>query len=783
MLKRFEQLGTKPSASRQSGLSALFSHHTHVRKAGHLQVSMVLAVLMGVGLESAYAACKGLNCACRPSELQYASPVLEPDEDGAYPISLEADNVEAQGEDLVVLSGEAEVSQGRQTIVADVLRYYRESERVEAEGNVEVITATGDYLASDSVDMHVPSQIGTVVNGEFKLAQGIDSEDGVDTAYINSRGRADVVNLEGEGVIRLEGAEYTTCPEGNRSVMVGARELHLDRNAGIGKARGAVVRFKGVPLFYAPYLTFPINDQRKTGFLTPGFGSDEESGNIFEIPWYWNIAKNQDATITPRIYTDRGTQVAAEYRLQTLNSSTFVYGEYLPDDELFGDDRSLLSIIHSNQLTDNLSLGINYNDVSDIDYFTDLSTEARFFSATFVPRDVQLQYSHEYFRVTARASEFQIIDDRVSPNFAPLERLPSLSFSTNLPQGPYNLDYGVYGSYVNFESDSDVRVTGTRTSLNPYVQLPFETIWGFLKPGVSLHTRTYSLDNVGPEAEDSPSFTVPIFSVDGGLFFERKANWFGKNALHTLEPRLFYVFAPEEDQDDVPIFDTSQVSLNNFSNIFRTNRFFGDDRVGDTNQVTIGLTSRFIDSEKGDERLKFSLGQLVLLDDLQLNFRGDREPIEQGLGDLLAELRTDSGPWGTYTFLQYSHDLSEIVTARFALSYTPEDDNRKNVSIGYFFVNGFTQDIDQVTTSFNWPISDRWQFFANNRYDLENSESLATTLGVEYNGCCWKVRVVGTDRINNRFGRVNANADEERKRSAVFLELELTSLGSIRSGF
>ncbi len=781
MLNRFEQLAVTVSASRTSRffLRSNTTGHRHILTGFAVAAAFVLATLYS---QTAEAACKGFNCACSPSELQYASPVLEADEDGAYPISLEANDVEAQGDDLVILSGEAEVSQGRQTIVGDVLKYYRESERLQAEGNVEVITEAGDYLASDSVDIHIPSQIGTVVNGEFKLAQNLVSEDGVDTAYMSARGRADVVNLEGEGVIRLEGAQYTTCPEGNRSVLIGASELHLDRNAGIGKARGATVRFKGVPIFYAPYLTFPINDQRKTGFLSPGFGSDEESGNIFEIPWYWNIAKNQDATITPRIYTDRGTQVAAEYRLQTQSSSTFVYGEFLPDDELFGDDRSLLSIIHQQQLTSNLSLGVNYNDVSDIDYFTDLSNQARFFSATFVPRDVQLQYSHPLFQVTARASEFQIIDDRVSPNFAPLERLPSLSFNTYLPRGPYNINYGVYGSYVNFESDSEVRTTGTRTAINPYVEVPFETIWGFLKPGVSLHSRTYSLDNVNPGVEDSPSFTVPIFSLDGGLFFERKASWFGENALQTLEPRLFYVFAPEEDQDDVPVFDTSQVSLNNFSNIFRTNRFFGEDRVGDTNQITAGLTSRVIDSETGDERLKFSVGQLFLLDDLQLNFLGTRQPIEQGLGDLLSELRTQSGAWSTYTFLQYSHDLSEIVTARFSLGYTPRNDARKNISIGYYFVNGFTQDLDQITTSVNWPISDRWQFFANNRYDLENSESLASTLGVEYNGCCWKVRLIGTDRINNRFGRVNANADEERKRSAIFLELELTSLGSIRTG-
>ena len=776
MLKRFRPLVTSTSLPRAPRFLSIL-----LRSASSF-CAFVLAFSLLTGIQSVQAACKGLNCACAPSELQYASPLLPPDEDGDYPISLEADNVESQGDDLVILSGGAEVSQGRQTIVGDVLKYYRVSEQLQAEGNVEVITETGDYIASDSVDVHLPSQIGTLTNSEFKLAQSLESSDGVDTAYIESRGSADVVNLEGEGVVRLEGARYTNCPEGNNSVMIGARHLVLDKNAGVATARGALVRFKGVPLLYAPYITFPINDERKTGFLTPGFGSDEESGNIFEIPWYWNIAKNQDATITPRLYSDRGVQVAAEYRLQTRNSNTFIVGEFLPDDELFEDDRHLLSIVHSQQLAPNLSLGVNYNDVSDIDYFFDLSNQARFFSATFVPRDIQLNYAHKYVNVTARASEFEIIDDRVSTDFAPFERLPSLSFYTTLPQGPFNLNYGASGSFVNFETDSEIRTTGTRASLNPFVELPFETIWGYLKPAVSLHTRTYSLDTVAEDAEDNPSFTVPIFSVDSGIALERKAKWFGDSVLHTLEPRLFYVYAPEVDQDDVPLFDTSQVTLNNFSNIFRTNRFFGEDRVGDTNQVTLGLTSRVLDSETGDERLKFSVGQLVLLDDLELNFNGSGEPIEQGLGDLLTELRTQSGAWSTYTYLQYSHELDEVVTASLNFGFTPQTDNRKNISVGYYFLNGFTQDIDQIRTSVNWPISDRWQFFANNRYDLENSESLDTTVGLEYNGCCWKARITGTDRINNRFGRVGAADDEEPTRTAVFFELELTSLGSISTG-
>jgi len=742
------------------------------RLAKSVLVSVASLLLMMTSLQ-ANAACKGVNCACIPSELQFASPVLAPAANGKYPISLEADSVESEGDDLVTLTGNAEVSQGRQTIVADQLQYFRATDRVVASGNVEMISENGDYIASESIDVHAPTQIGTLQNSEFKLAQSINSADGIDTVQIASRGSAEIVDLEGEGLVRLENAKYTTCKEGSNAVMISAGKLSLDQTAGVAKARNATVRFMGVPVFYAPYISFPISDERKTGFLAPGYGSDEESGNIIDLPWYWNIAPNQDATITPRYYTDRGLQLGVEYRRKSITSETFIYGEVLPDDELFGEDRDLLSIQHSQKFTDKISGSINYNDVSDVDYFDDFRDNVRYFSASFVPRSASIGYSGDFIKLKARAKEYEIIDPIIPESRKPYERLPALTFDTNIPDGPWGARFDFSGSYTNFASD--FRLEGKRTALDGSVELPFENIWGYVKPKVSLYHRNYSLDNVDEGDETDPSFTTPIFSVDAGVYFEKNSSWFGEGVLHTLEPRLFYVYAPEEDQDDIPVFDTSQVSLNNFGNIFRENRFYGEDRVGDTNQVTLGVTSRIIDNATGDQRLKASFGQLYLIDDLEQGIRSSSEPIESGLGDFLAEVRTESkGPWTTYSFVQYDHEESEIRTARFSLGYEPKDDSRKNVSVGYYFSNRSSRDVDQLTISANWPISDRWQFFGYERYSLEDSESLSTTVGLEYNSCCWKLRFTGHERINNR--------DIEDKKTSIFVELELTSLGRFRTG-
>ena len=767
--------------------------------AGLLLTTLAASLLMSSNVS---AQCEGRYCVCKPSELQFKTPDLNLNDEGKYPFVLDANDIDAQGENVVTLSGDAQVRQGRQAIVADTVKYYRQTERVLADGNVEMISEQGDYLSSDTVDVHVPTQVGSLTNTKFKLSKGLTSAEGVDTVQIESRGSADVVNLEGEGLIRMENARYTTCAEGDESVMIGASKLELDRLGGVGTARNATIRFKGVPIFYSPYLSFPLNDKRKTGFLAPGFGSDEDSGSVLELPWYWNIAKNQDATITPRYYSERGVQLGVEYRRMSQSSRTYVYGETLSGDDFyaeenevngvlpddFDDDRSLLTIQHFHQFSDSLSGSVNYNDVSDIDYFDDFRNEVRYYSATYVPRDIELNYSHEYFRVSARAIEYQIIDDNIANNRLPYERIPSLGFATNLPEGPFGLKYGLNATYTDFSLDAPddddgsvttIRSEGTRTTLNPYVELPFENLWGYTKPRVSVYSTNYSLDEFAEGVEDSPSFTVPIFSLDSGVVFERNTNWFGDGVLQTLEPRVYYVYAPEDkdEQDEAPVFDTSQATLNNFSNIFRENRFFGSDRVGDTNQVTIGLTSRILDNESGDQRLKASIGQLVLLDDLEQGLSANAAPIESGLGDFLAELSTVSGDaWTTYSFIQYDHDESELRTARFSLGYAPRDQPRKRINVGYYKFNSAnsTSSVDQLTLNASWPISDRWQIFGDERYSIEDSEGLETTVGLEYNGCCWKVRFFGTDRIQDR--------DIEQKKTSFFVEFELTSLGSIRTG-
>ena len=291
-----------------------------------------------------------------------------------------------------------------------------------------------------------------------------------------------------------------------------------------------------------------------------------------------------------------------------------------------------------------------------------------------------------------------------------------------------------------------------------------------------MHNRSYSLNNIEEGQNDNPSFTVPIFSVDAGITLEKNTTWLGKNALHTLEPRVFYAFAPEENQDDVPDFDTSPVSLNSFGSLFREGRFTGEDRVGDTNQITFGLTSEISDAETGDRRLQIEIGQLYLIDDLEVNLN-EGEVIESGLGDFLANFSIQGEhAWSASAFLRYDHDENDIENLSVSVNYRPNNNSRKSIGIDYYIFNNFSDNnqTDQLQIDAFWPITDRWSFFGSERYSFEDSESLSTTLGFEYDGCCWKFRVVGSEST-----RINGFDDKE---TGIFVELELNSIGAIQQG-
>ncbi len=701
---------------------------------------------------------------CVPDAISRPAP-LPPAEDGTFPIELEADVVESVKENVISLRGNAQMKRGGQALFGDELTYYRETDEVEGKGNVITYTEFGDRIKSSAIKFQVETFIGEASDVDYRIAKRDQVPDDPELAYVNARGNAEKVYLEGHDVARLKNVVYTTCVEGNDDVLVSAKELTLDQATGQGLAKNVTVKFMKVPVFYAPILSFPISNKRKSGFLYPSFGGQGNSGFMFALPYYFNLAPNYDATLTPRVYTKRGVQIGGEFRYLTRTSQGYVYGEALPSDNEFGDDRGAFTYKHGQTFGTRWTGDVDVQWVSDDRYLDDFSNDIQISSATYLPEQASLNYNGRIWRVNGRLSSYLKVDDTISSFFEPYDRLPQLQARAVFPQRPAGFRFDFDSEVVNFLHDE--RVDGWRFDATPTVARPFENLWGYFTPKLSVRYTGYSLDNVVEGEPDSPSRTAPVFSADSGIFLERLTSWLGEPFINTLEPRVFYVYIPEVDQDDLPVFDTGASNLNNFGNIYRENRFFGRDRVGDTNQVTLALSSRMIEAETGREWMRLSVGQIFFLEDRTVNIDPDAV-LTEDTSDLLAELRAElTNRLWTKGYVQWDNEADNVREGRAELSFRLEP--RRYFDLQYQYSRDSRE---QIILAGQWRVLPRWHLIVDERYSLRDKKNLDTSIGLEYDGCCWRVRAFGQRRLDS----------DSEYRNAIIVELELTGLARIRSG-
>jgi len=686
------------------------------------------------------------------------------------PIELEGDQVEAIKEQTVRMRGNAVMKRGAEVVLGDELSYQRNKDELDAKGNVTLYSQQGDRVETDHLVLQLGTHVGEASSVKYRLADREKPSGNPEKTNVRARGTAKQVYFEGHDVTRLEDITYTTCNEGKNDVMLYASELTLDQAAGQGQAKNVKVRFKNIPVFYFPWLSFPISSERKSGFLFPSLGAQEGSGFVFALPYYWNIAPNMDATFTPRFYSERGVQMGAEFRYLTENSKGYVYGEGLPSDQKYGDDRAAFTYKHDQRFGTRVQGDVDVQWVSDSRYFDDFSHDIQISSSVFLPQRAGVRYSDSIWSVQGQVYAYQSVDSTISAENEPHSRLPQITLRGRSPKwkgkGIFKPKFEVESELVNF--DHDVRLGGWRFDVTPSASLPFETVWGYFTPTVSLRHTSYSLDNVAPGEDDSPSRSVPVFSVNSGMYFERRTSWLGNAFIQTLEPRLFYVYIPKKNQDNLPTFDSGPINLNNFGSIFREHRFYGRDRVGDTNQITLGLISRMLESETGREWMRASIGQIIFLQDREVNLTPG-QVLTESQSDFLAEVDAElTANWNVYGYMQWDHQDKSIREGKADIYFTKGA--RKYVSAGYRYSR---DGIDQVIVRAEWPFTERWRFLLDERYSFRDSENLETTVGVEYDGCCWKVRTLAQRRA----------LSNQQYRDAIILELELTGLARVRSGF
>lgn len=687
---------------------------------------------------------------------------------GDASLEVEAQRIEGAIDRSVTATGEAYIRKGWDELFGDVLRWNIATREASGEGRIVKRDRDTEVTGSRFV-FNEETRKGSIDDAAFSIAS------------VDGRGTAGALRFDGPGrLIGDDGVRYTTCDFSDPDWLLKADSIEIDQNINEGVARNARILAGGkYPVFYLPRYQFALKNVRKSGFLTPMAGITNRTGPQVFIPYYWNIAPNYDATLTARLMTTRGLQIGGEFRYLGDKLGGEARAEYVPDDRQFGDHRWALALDHRQNFTQRLSGLIDYQQVSDDFYFRDLRNTigASGASATgggragvdpgavpgvrggtstrLLAQSALLDYAGDGWSLTSQFRSFQVLQpDSVNRVIQPYQALPNIRFSgarriAGLADGALMADFAAYS--LRYPEPGAVRREGNRTILNPSISLPLRNTWGFVEPRLSYHTTYYSLD---PLAGQNDTFTrsLPTATLDGGLTLERKASDDG--AIQTFEPRIFYAYTPFRDQTRLPVFDTGRFDFN-FAEIFSANRFVGNDRIGDANQVTAGFTTRYIDG-KGTERLKvtlaqrFTLADLKVVDDIRsIVDRSDNPPgavaaPQKGVSDVLGEF---SGRIMRDTSLvsrvQYNTDTSQIQRGLFALRFNPE--MGKVINVGYRYTREISDaqlGLQQVDFSTQWPITSNLYALARANYSLLERRATESLFGLEYYGGCWSVRTV-----------------------------------------
>ena len=686
------------------------------------------------------------------------------------PRVISADNIDAVVEKRVSAIGDVSLTQGNMAVNAERLDYDKETDTAVARGKVSM-NRDGDVVSGRDLKLKVETEIGSLEDPAFFFSKNPTRP----AQRFEARGAARHMDFEGPDQERLYGAFYTTCKLDENEWYLRISELSLDRARNIGTGYNAYVEFKGVPILYMPYMTFPLNNERKSGFLPPTIGTSSNSGLELAVPYYLNIAPNLDATITPKIFSRRGVQLGAEFRYLDRGYFGQLDTEFLPNDRVAERDRYLASVRHYQNLDKWLAPGwsasINAQRVSDDNYFRDLSTRISNTAQTNLPRDVALTYASDFGNLTTRYLSFQTLQDPTADLIlTPYKLAPQISF--NARPGRWNgIELNTIGEFTAFEHPT--LVSGNRWLIYPSASYPITRPYGFITPKIGFHATRYDLTG-NTSGFAGGTRTLPLLSVDSGLAFERAATFAGQTITQTLEPRLFLLYVPFRNQSRLPLFSTAETDFS-FAQIFNENLFVGGDRISDARQATAAVTTRFIEDLTGIERLRAAIGQryyftpqrVTLASNDALGISGTTQG-SISRSDFLAALSGQiSDSWTLDSGFQYSASTKQFQKTNVSARYNAEGGRLLNFS--YRFTR---ESLKQIDISTQWPfgrVAPAWTLLARSNYSLRDRRLLEGLLGVEYNQGCWELRLVA-----HRF----ATAAEKYSNSIQF-QLELKGLSKL----
>ena len=674
---------------------------------------------------------------------------------------ISADTTQSSADGSIELDGNVIVERDLLRVTADHAAYNKQKNTLNFSGNVHIDTEALSLEAeAGAVSMGTSNEPGSK-QGKFTNIKFYIPDS-------NMKGRADIIHSGDDNHSTLNNASITSCELQDPDWLISADEIRLDHKDEYGKADDVVIRFKGVPFLYTPYIEFPTSDKRRSGLLFPLFGTSSSRGIELAVPWYWNIAANHDALIVPRYMEKRGLDLGGNYRYLTKSSNGKLQGAYLPDDDITQEDRYHYRYQHHSQIMSNLSFDADLQDISDSDYFNDFSNNLGTTSQTHLDNKLTLRYDLNNWHLRAMVQDIKTIDETAPLITRPYERLPQVTLAGDEVIASSPLLFTLDSEYVDFTHEDESKTTGTRLTIRPGLNLPFAGAAWFFNPAIKFSHTQYDVGTQSGTTQPVENRNIPIGSIDAGLFFERP---FSNGFQQTLEPRLYYLNVPFEDQDNIPLFDTSIPDFS-VAQLFRDNRFVGGDRIGDTNQLTFALTSRILNPNTGNELLRASIGQIYYFEDRKVSLTGNTIDTEKK-SDVIAELDIHWGRWQSNIDLQLDATRGELSQQNYFLHF--KSDARHLFNIGYrkrLVKDSDAIDIEQTDTSFVYAFNRNYSGLARWNYSLKDDKNIDAIAGITYDSCCWSIQLLAQRRLENS---TTSNAYN----NAILVQFVFKGIGSL----
>ena len=675
------------------------------------------------------------------------------------PTFVIGDTISGRPDLETVVDGNAELRRGPTAIRADRIELYQPDDTLNARGNVRV-SSSGNQFRGPELFLKLDTFEGYFKEPTYRFLSN------------GGNGVTSRIDFVSDKVLIARNATYTTCERTDEAtwepawVLSGTR-FKFDQDTETGEVTGGVLRFKKVPILAFPTFSFPLSEKRKSGLLPPTFNVDSTSGVVYNQPYYLNIAPNRDATFSPTFISKRGVDLGGEFRYLDPTYKGRLRASFLPSDKLHnGDNRWSYALEHVGTVNTglaavgNVGLNLNLNRVSDNDYWRDFPRSSTLLTQRLLSSDASLTWGRGFFSTSVRALKWQTLQDPLSPIVPPYNRLPQITAAytrVNAPVAGFNgFDWSVSSDFTRFSADRLLtnQPNSDRAVVLAQISRPWISPGWHITPKLQLHAASYRFDAPLADGSLSASRVVPTFSLDSGLQYERKANFFGRDFTQTLEPRAFYVRTPYRDQSLLPNYDSGLNDFN-FATVFTENSFVGNDRISDSNLLTLGATSRLLDPDSGAEKVRFGIAQRLRFADQKVTLPGGL-PVTDRISDLLFGSSINWVPeWAFDSTVQYNPKSKQSERSSIGVRYNPGP--YRVVSAALRRQKDISNSVD---VGWQWPINDIWgdkgkdlgpgrgqgggRYYGVGRlnYSIQDKKLVDAIAGVEYDGCCWIGRVV-----------------------------------------